>query len=1111
MGDLVSKNNIDRLERFHSLLAGQYWTSTDSIPEEGIVAGDTLLITSLRYVEDKLHTVILRAHPRVYGQTVAIVTEDSSGNRRERGKEMREHRFLVKDFLSSFVFEPDHKVIRDAELRQVQEEVNSLQASLTALVSDAQGLRDLAIEQLGTDDRENPVTGISVALVPSQEQQAVTSLAIGSVQNALSSGISDTRIEQIREAALKEGQISTAISKIITQRTQAIANASKRMLPYFEEVAAASLATTEEAMEYVKKIHDGVGSLELYTGKDVEVVNIVKGESAPSHLPLQVVQAKLMVDEELAVWCDLDSWFDFSDMEKFHETLRASPGLVEQIFPSERSIVCMATTRRYIDYRDPWENHVRNDRNRVVFLLIRDGQNIHQVYSSVESHLGASQLFPSASEQEAHFQGIDGSTIKFEDVSYTDRLKQHDLMALHYRRFLILICGLDHRLKLFGDFYDTNTPFSFLSLEFQERYFQFLHDKDGSGLLGMAETRPSLQSYLEQANSCLQSGSRVMCNWDSLMNPVTAPGAVQEDNSYSGYKWLGRTHKNYEPVIAFRQGDDICVNATVNRYSTDRDFNCKVNLSLFRQSTRNDAELGFLCMDTIKAEELEWYIQRRKFRSNHLFYIRFFKMALNYIRAEREAEEPYRQMLSQALAAGNIGQPNLRSELIDRCIVAWRADNRGATLEAAMSTEKGSKELLNQLYMLADVGLKHLPGVRNFISSKGYELVRLSVNASGKLVAYAAPANFECDNRMEGHAWVHRMVLATSRNGLNVTHQRFAKMKHFLPAENTLFEDEQLVATWSGKKTAFKSFEEKQRYFDTCSRGAQALKQFLKLNDPVIYTNLLGQWIEAYESINETSEYVQQVNLMAPVAVKSEKGKASLIYIGTKDMADWFYQKAPTPELQALFLEEYLSKFENKEVNKEKLLSRRNTAPSLSFYTMDNGEVPDEILVTKSVDNARRWYSGMFTSMPTMLNDQWSCHVAHFSRNGKLYLTPDLVTDEGEPGFDEILGYPRPEGLVPVTVCEFEIDHFNRRGTDANGDKVNITQWVDIYQGEREVTELLGPISEEGVNIKTYRMDSLEQAMNNISRGSTRHRPSTENSEWQQPAEGVSRYVLRSW
>lgn len=40
---------------------------------------------------------------------------------------------------------------------------------------------------------------------------------------------------------------------------------------------------------------------------------------------------------------------------------------------------------------------------------------------------------------------------------------------------------------------------------------------------------------------------------------------------------------------------------------------------------------------------------------------------------------------------------------------------------------------------------------------------------------------------------------------------------------------------------------------------------------------------------------------------------------------------------------------------------------------------------------------------------------------------------------------------------------------------MNITQWVDIYQGEREVTELLGPISEEGVNIKTYRMDTLSR------------------------------------
>ena len=35
-----------------------------------------------------------------------------------------------------------------------------------------------------------------------------------------------------------------------------------------------------------------------------------------------------------------------------------------------------------------------------------------------------------------------------------------------------------------------------------------------------------------------------------------------------------------------------------------------------------------------------------------------------------------------------------------------------------MSTEKGSKELLNQLYMLADVGLKHLPGFVILLAAK---------------------------------------------------------------------------------------------------------------------------------------------------------------------------------------------------------------------------------------------------------------------------------------------------------------------------------------------------------------------------------------------------------
>ncbi len=89
------------------------------------------------------------------------------------------------------------------------------------------------------------------------------------------------------------------------------------------------------------------------------------------------------------------------------------------------------------------------------------------VYSGVESHLGAHTLFPTTDEQGNIFRGIDGSQVTFNDVSYTDKLKAHEMVALHYYRFLILCCGLDHRLKLFGEFYDPQDRLSFVSMAFR--------------------------------------------------------------------------------------------------------------------------------------------------------------------------------------------------------------------------------------------------------------------------------------------------------------------------------------------------------------------------------------------------------------------------------------------------------------------------------------------------------------------------------------------------------------------------------------------------------------------------------------------------------------------
>ncbi|MFK9883024.1 hypothetical protein ACJEQ9_51745, partial [Klebsiella pneumoniae] len=164
---------------------------------------------------------------------------------------------------------------------------------------------------------------------------------------------------------------------------------------------------------------------------------------------------------------------------------------------------------------------------------------LFQVYSGVESHLGAHTLFPTTDEQGNIFRGIDGSQVTFNDVSYTDKLKAHEMVALHYYRFLILCCGLDHRLKLFGEFYDPQDRLSFVSMAFQEKYCRFIYDHDGTGLLDDpdAKVRPSIEEYITQANSHLRSGSRVFCEWRAVCTPNTAPGVVKVDTgtSYRSY------------------------------------------------------------------------------------------------------------------------------------------------------------------------------------------------------------------------------------------------------------------------------------------------------------------------------------------------------------------------------------------------------------------------------------------------------------------------------------------------------------------------------------------------------------------------------------------------
>lgn len=93
--------------------------------------------------------------------------------------------------------------------------------------------------------------------VRNAEDVAVT-MALGTVQNALSQGISEAQVSLMAKVAEREGKIAGAVANIITSRTGAITRALEKMHPYYAELAAAKLAGTQEGIEQASKIQAGV-------------------------------------------------------------------------------------------------------------------------------------------------------------------------------------------------------------------------------------------------------------------------------------------------------------------------------------------------------------------------------------------------------------------------------------------------------------------------------------------------------------------------------------------------------------------------------------------------------------------------------------------------------------------------------------------------------------------------------------------------------------------------------------------------------------------------------------------------------------------------------------
>jgi hypothetical protein len=889
--------SIERDEQFVTLQAGDYWQAREAIEREDILKGDVLLIQSVRDVDKQAHTIILRPHPRWY-----------AANPRSDG----EHRFLVQDFLSKFDPCPDYKRIRALELAAIQGRVTELQHQLGEInTNPAVAMKEHVDAGLREWEKKQKLLPGTVETLPPPMPEA-----------ALDSSLTVEKIETMKLSMAKAHEVAVLQANYIKEKVEEIGETVKAMTPFYQEQAAAALATTEDVQTHVTKLLTGVASLDLYVGTNVSVEQVSKGKDAPDspegeHLPLTVMQRKLYMDEELSAWADVDEKFDFKSDKKFFEALRKYRSLVNQIFPTERCLVCMATTRRDISYGNAWEDAQKNQINKQVFLLVRNGENIHVVYSPVESHMNSPKLFPSEKDIDDIFRDTkwyneeEGRRITFNDVKYTDKLSKHEAVAVHYKRFLILLAGLDHRENLFGTFYDEPKGMKFIGMNFQRKYMNFVYDAEGSGKMLPGEDRPDFADWAQSKNAYLQSGSRVIVMWGDVINTSTAPGVVRSSWRSRDNRWLAKPNESFGVKIAFREGKEIFVKCSVTQESWSssggsktRVFGANVNLTEY---TEHRWKTGYICLDAAKADELEWYVYNRENRQSFLDYIRLFKTAIKYLRDEEKQEAPTRAKLRKAITDGKVATPEEGSRAIDLAVIAWRAAHRGEPLTSANDKVEFPK-LLNQIWTILQNAGENAEWKQAEKEAKDWGLEPLRFVQSGKaqtLALYCAPKPEEEDNRLWPMAWVHRINLVRKEGRLIEQSRQWKRLPALNAAEVTLHEWPDAAAKWIDRPTPVDKYSEKQTAFEHIAKYDHNITLF-KPMPPEIWDAMFALWVVIRrEMMNRVTGKVVNPPCLVPFGLVLRESKLHYLAVGTFDSAHLLYENAPDDERKKKIVHEY--------------------------------------------------------------------------------------------------------------------------------------------------------------------------------------------------------------
>lgn len=581
------------------------------IPAHGIV----MLLAEIHVVDGEIHAVTLHGHPIL---------------------RMGRIKMLRDEFLNAFSPCPEGEALRAAELAAAMGRIQAIGASMSDMPDDQRLLEAFPPKPRASKTDAEPGDPKDAAGEAAPARIALPAALLPSGDVVAAQG----RIEH--GIAVLEAR-----SAWVKAKTEEMTHGMKVVQSYQEERVAQSLAGISEQRKMAEGLLRNVHTMRLFLGEGVEIATVLEGESAPAEEPLHLMQRMLYLDEEIFVSSVMDQGFHAGHMRNLSSLLAANRDLVERMLPHPRS-VAIARIRRKSRQFDAPENLIeafqmmeKDHQDKYVQILIRDGDNVRMVMADEETSR-AQRLFPSRAEIDAIF--TDRSRYDWEkrtyqsreitpfDIEYSDKRSEHDQRALFYKRFLIILWGLQEREKVFGPFIPQGA--NWLEETVHTRHFRFVHDEENV----LSDDLKPVKDWLAEMNAWIRPGSRVLVQGDRLMTEDTAPTAYGKgDRLRSGDRVRERdaVNRHDEEIVGRRGGELVIQLQTSHRWSRGRDMKTPVTL---RRPDGRMPPRGVLCLDRADAKTLRRYIHSRRERETYLDWLELFMQAVKIVEI-REAED----------------------------------------------------------------------------------------------------------------------------------------------------------------------------------------------------------------------------------------------------------------------------------------------------------------------------------------------------------------------------------------------------------------------------------------------------------------------------------------